>query len=127
MLGGDNPPHTSGASTGSHDKQLCDLLECLLGPNALGRFLSEHNVDPNAVRGCIERWCKQRLAGPSEEELREREGTSAVAAVVGGVTGQLLTSDVASLLADILSGAQPIPSALSEEPRSSMPSRKHKS
>jgi len=127
VLGGDNPPPTSGPSTRTDDEQICQLLECLLGPNALGRFLSEHNVDPNAVRGCVERWCKQRLAGPSEEELREREGTSAVAAVVGGVTGQLLTSDVASLLADILSGAQPIPSALSEEPRSSMPSRKHKS
>ncbi len=127
VLGGDNPPLTSGPSTRAHDKQLCDLLECLLGPNALGRFLSEHNVDPNAVRNCVERWCKQRLAGPSEEELREREGTSAVAAVAGGVAGQLLTSDVATLLADILSGAQPIPSTLSEEPRSSMSSRKHKS
>jgi hypothetical protein len=60
------------------------------------------------------------------EELREREGTSAVPAATAGVTGQLLTSDVASLLADILSGAQPIPSTLSERHLPSTPARKHK-
>ncbi len=124
MLGGDNPPHTSGASTGSHDKQLCDLLECLLGPNALGRFLSEHNVDPNAVRGGN----RESTGGDdSSSQSSTFPALLGLETVVGGVTGQLLTSDVASLLADILSGAQPIPSALSEEPRSSMPSRKHKS
>lgn len=126
VLGGDNPPPTSGPSTRTHDKQLCDLLECLLGPNALGRFLSEHNVDSNTVRVCIERWCKQRLAGPSEEELREREGTATVSVPAASVTGHLLASDVASLLADIVSGAQPIPTTLSEQPRPSTPPRKHK-
>jgi len=116
VLGGDNPPPTSGPSRRGSDEALCQLLDCLLGPNALGRFLSEHNVDPNAVRGCIERWCKQRLAGPSAEELRQREGTSTAPAMVSRPAGQLLTSDVASLLADILSGAQPIPGALGAEP-----------
>lgn len=121
VLGGDNPPPRSGPSTREHDEQLCQLLECLLGPNALGRFLSEHNIDPNAVRGCIERWCKQRLAGPSVEELQQREGTLTVPAMVAGLAGQLQAGDVASLLADILSGAQPIPRALTEETRPSKP------
>ena len=114
VLGGDNPPPRSGPSTHAADEQLCQLLECLLGPNALGRFLSEHNVDPNALRACIERWCKQRLAGPSAEELRQREGTST--APISRPAGQLLPSDVASLLADILSGAQPIPGVQSKPP-----------
>jgi hypothetical protein len=108
VLGGDNPPPTTGPSTRDDDEHLCQLLECLLGPAAFGRFLSEHNVDPNAVRSCIERWCKQRLAGPSPEELRKREGTSATPAPTGPAS-QIRASDMATLLADILSGAQPIP------------------
>jgi hypothetical protein len=126
VLGGDNPPPRSGPSTRADDEQLCQLLECLLGPNVLGRFLSEHNIDPNAVRGCIERWCKQRPAGPSEEELRQREGISTAPAIVSGLAGQLQVSDIASLLADILSGAQPIPRALTEETRPPKPPPKNK-
>jgi hypothetical protein len=121
VLGGDNPPLTSGPSTRKNDELLCQLLECLLGPNALGRLLSEHNVDPNAVRACIERWCKQRLAGPTEQELRQREGTSAAPPIASGQAGQLQASDVASILADILSGAQPIRAALPEPPNPAVP------
>jgi Mg-chelatase subunit ChlD len=118
VVGGDNPPPTSGPSTHTHDEQLCQLLECLLGPNALGRFLSQHNIEPNAVRSCIERWCKQRLAGPSKEELQQREGTLTPPATVAGVAGgQLQVSDVAALLADMLSGAQPIRGNLTEPPK----------
>jgi Common central domain of tyrosinase/von Willebrand factor type A domain len=126
VLGGDNPPPTSGPSTHTRDTEWCDLLECLLGPDALGRFLSEHNINPNAVRDCIERWCKQRLAGPSPEELREREGTSAAPVAATGAIGQLSPSDVASLLADILSGAQPIPGTVKDRLQPSAPARKHK-
>jgi hypothetical protein len=111
VLGGNNPPPTSGPSARVNDEQFCQLLECLLGPSVFGRFLSEHNLDPNAVRHCVERWCKQRLAGPSQEELRQREGTSAAPPAVSGLTGQLQASDLAGLVADILSGAQPVPSA----------------
>jgi len=127
VFGGDNPPPTSGSSTRKNDEQLCQLLECLLGPHALGRFLSEHNVDPNAVRSCIERWCKQRQAGPSAEELQQREGTSSVPATVAGLAGQLQASDVASLLADILSGAQPIRGGLTEPFKPPAPPQKQKS
>ncbi len=75
ILGGDNPGPTSGPSTRAHDEELCRLIECLLGPNSLGRFLSQHNVDPKAVWSCVEVWCKARLAGPTAQELAEREGT----------------------------------------------------
>jgi hypothetical protein len=126
VLGGDNPPPTTGPSTRGNDEHLCQLLECLLSPNTLGRFLSAHNVDANAVRACIERWCKQRLAGPSAEELRQREGTSAAPPAPSAQTGQLQASDVATLLADILSGAQPIPGVLSESPKPPAPPRKQK-
>jgi hypothetical protein len=75
ILGGDNPPMTSGPSTKGHDTDLCKLLECLLRPNSFGHFLEDHKVDPKAVLGCVETWCKARLAGPTKEELAEREGT----------------------------------------------------
>lgn len=75
VLGGDNPPPTTVPPT-EQDKQLCDLIECLLRPEACDRFLMEHKIDPGTVKGCIEKWCKQRLGPPSEEELRRREGTS---------------------------------------------------
>jgi hypothetical protein len=76
ILGGDNPLPTSGPSTKAHDEQLCRLMECLLGPHAFGGFLSQNHVDPKGVRGCIEAWCKARLSGPSEQELKEHEGTT---------------------------------------------------
>jgi hypothetical protein len=75
VIGGDNPPPTTGPSAQAQDKQLCELLECLLGPQALGRLLTEYKIDANAVRACVERWCKERLAPPSSQELSEREGT----------------------------------------------------
>jgi hypothetical protein len=126
VLGGDNPPASSGGSTRGRDEELCRLLDCLLGPNAFGRLLTEYKVDPRVVRECIDRWCKQRLAGPSAEELREREGTLSTPSVPTQA-GQLQASDVMSLLADILSGARPIPSASSAAKRQSKPSGKQKS
>ena len=123
--GGDNPPPTSGPSSHGDIEQICHLLECLLGPGVLGKFLAEHHIDPNAVRSCIERWCKQRLAGPSRQELDQREGTSATPAPAGGL-GQLQASDLAGLLADILSGAQPIPSGLTDRLKPPAPPRKEK-
>jgi hypothetical protein len=76
ILGGDNPLPTTVPSTTAHDEQLCKLIQCLLGPNAFGRLLKQHEVDPKAVSSCIETWCKARLAGPSAQELAEREGTA---------------------------------------------------
>jgi hypothetical protein len=75
VMGGDNPPPTTGPSTQAGDKQLCELLECLLCPQAIGDFATKHKIDPNVIRACVERWCKERLAPPSAEELRKREGT----------------------------------------------------
>ncbi|RKK66396.1 hypothetical protein BFJ69_g15447 [Fusarium oxysporum] len=74
--GGNSPPPTSGPSTGRQDEDLCKLMECLLGPNSLGRILQKNDVDPKVVLGCVESYCKARLAGPTKEELAEREGTA---------------------------------------------------
>lgn len=72
--GGNNPFPTSGPSTRGQDEALCQLLQCLLRPEAFGRLLVEHHVDPNSLQKCVESWCAVRLAPPSEEELRQREG-----------------------------------------------------
>jgi hypothetical protein len=72
--GGDNPSPKSHPSTSGRDEALCGLLQCILGPEALGRFFTEQHVDPKSLQHCIDEWCKQRLAPPSEGELRQREG-----------------------------------------------------
>jgi hypothetical protein len=77
VLGGNNPPPRSGPGTKDHDEALCRLIECLLGPGSLGGFLLKNGVEPKAVLACVETWCKTRLAGPSAQELAEREGTTA--------------------------------------------------
>src|SRR5262249_54678745 len=102
--GGDNPFPTSGPSTHDRDKAICDLLQCLLRPEALGRFLNEHKVDSNVVRGCIEQWCKARLAGPSEAELQAREGTSTASTIVPPSPGSL-SKEVIAALGNIMTSA----------------------
>lgn len=74
MPGGDNPPPKSDPSTRDQDEALCHLLQCLLRPETLGRFFAEQHIDPYALQKCVERWCSSRLALPSEQELRQREG-----------------------------------------------------
>jgi len=106
VLGGDNPAPTSDPSTHAHDAQLCDLLECLLRPEALGRFLTEHHVDPNAIQRCIEQWCKQRLGPPSAQELREREGSTAPPTQSGRLAASVPTSELIAQLSDIIRRAQ---------------------
>lgn len=76
VAGADNPPPLLIPSNQGQDEELCRLFECLLEPRALGTFLAEHKIDPNAVRSCVERWCKERLAPPSTQTLQQREGTS---------------------------------------------------
>ena len=46
ILGGDNPPPTSGPSTTKHDEQLCRLIQCLL-------------AGPSPTRGGNRFWCKK--------------------------------------------------------------------
>jgi hypothetical protein len=81
---GDNPPPRTGLFTGAHDKELCDLLLCLLRPEAFGKALTAQHVNIAGVRSCIESWCKALLAPPSQEELSEREGTSTAANRIAG-------------------------------------------
>jgi hypothetical protein len=51
-----------GDSSRAGDEQLCSLLGCLLTPESLGRFQLDHQIDVEAVRSCIERWCRERVA-----------------------------------------------------------------
>lgn len=104
--GGDNPPPTSDPSTQGRDKQFCDLLMCLLKPEALGRFLSEHQIDPNRVRACVEQWCKERLGPPSEAELREREGTVGPATPSRTPAAATFSSEQISLLTELIRKAR---------------------
>jgi hypothetical protein len=72
--GGDQPfPKTDPDAIGG-DEALCQLLHCLLRPEALGRWLADQKIDPSGLEKCIEQWCKSGPAVPSEEELRRREG-----------------------------------------------------
>ncbi len=75
VVGGNNPFPKSPPSTREQDEALCHLLECLLGPQALGRLLIAQHVDPAVLQKCVAAWCEARLAPPSAEELRQREGT----------------------------------------------------
>jgi hypothetical protein len=104
--GGDNPPPTSSPSTQGRDKQLCELLMCLLRPEVLGRFLSEHQVDPKAVQACIDKWCKERPAPPSEEELREREGTVGPTTPSRTPAAATFSNEQIALLAELIRKAQ---------------------
>jgi hypothetical protein len=106
VLGGDNPAPTSDPSTRAHDKQLCELLECLLSSNALGRFLAKNDVDFNALRRCLEQWCKQRLGPPSAQEASEREGSTVQPARSVGLAATGLSSELLAQLSDILRRAQ---------------------
>jgi hypothetical protein len=104
VLGGDNPSPTSDPSAHTRDTQFCDLLECLLRPEALGNFLMEHHVDANTLRRCIDEWCKQRLGSPSIEVLREREGSIALPAQ--SARSLVSTSELIAQLSDIIRRAQ---------------------
>jgi hypothetical protein len=72
--GGNTSPLRSDPSSRANDEALCRLLQCLLSPDAFGRLLVERHIDPGSVEKCVAAWCQARLAPPSEEELRQREG-----------------------------------------------------
>lgn len=106
VLGGNGPAPTSDPSAPTGDNRLCDLLECLLRSEALGRLLVEHHVDPSALQRCIKEWCRYGSAKPSVEQLREREGSTSPAAqaerkVVGASHAELIAQ-----LSEIIRRAQ---------------------
>jgi Common central domain of tyrosinase/von Willebrand factor type A domain len=74
VSGGDNPAPKSDPSSQANNEALCRLLECLLRPEALGRLLAEHHIDPGVVQKCVEVWCRTLATSASEEELHRREG-----------------------------------------------------
>lgn len=72
--GGDRPFPVSDPGSPGRDEALCQLLRCLLRPEALGHLLTSQKVDPAMLERCVEQWCKTRLDQPSADELRRREG-----------------------------------------------------
>jgi hypothetical protein len=107
VVGGDNPFPTSDSFGRARDKQVCQLLECLLGPEALGRVLAERQVNLGAVRACLEEWCRARMGALSEEEIREREGTSSTGQIAAGTPA--ISSELIAMLAEVLKSAAPSP------------------
>jgi hypothetical protein len=60
--GGDTQPPTSATDPRTRDEQLCQLLACVSGPEVLGKWLEQHNIDPKLVRECLDRFCQERTA-----------------------------------------------------------------
>jgi hypothetical protein len=104
VIGGNRPAPTSDPATNTH-AQLCELLECLLRPEALGRFLQEHRVDPDALRRCLKEWCGRGARSLSIEAL-DREGITGPTAPVGVTTGGAAHADLLARLAEIVRRAQ---------------------
>lgn len=76
--GGDNPPPRTPPGT-DHGADVCGLIECLLHHRSVDEVLTRNHIDAKSMMSCFEHWCEARHAGPSEQELAEREGTSAPA------------------------------------------------
>jgi hypothetical protein len=64
--GGDRPPPTGGTDPGARDERICRLLECLLAPDALGKWLEQHKIDPRRVRKCLDHFCHGPRPRPPE-------------------------------------------------------------
>lgn len=112
-VGGNNPWPSRDSSKDAADKRLCDLLNCLLDQERLGRSLEKNNVDADSIQRCIEGWCKERMV-PSDEELREREGT-AKPGQAGPISASSLTPQLLEALSRLLSARQPVVGTTMEE------------
>jgi hypothetical protein len=64
LRGGDGPDPFGGDDPSGTHTELCRLLECLLGKDELGRFLAERNIDPDAIRKCLDAFCRTRPTEP---------------------------------------------------------------
>lgn len=60
--GGDNMPPTGRTDQRTRDEQVCRLLECLLGSDALGPFLAEYRIDSRMLNQCLHEFCYERTA-----------------------------------------------------------------
>ena len=53
--GGSEPVDPNG---GNGHEELCELVECLLGEEGIRRLLERHEIDADALRKCLEHWCR---------------------------------------------------------------------
>jgi Common central domain of tyrosinase/von Willebrand factor type A domain len=107
FLGGNNPWPTSDPSRDDVQTRICDLLECLLDEGTLGRFFAQNDIDADALRRCVERWCKERR-DLSDEEVREREGIG-TARQAEAVPPAALSPQVLETLTRLMETRQPSP------------------
>jgi hypothetical protein len=90
VVGGNSPsPTTQPPDSGS--KLLCCLLDRLLGTEALGRFLAQHNIDPAALQRSLRACCDTKSAPPSPREIAEAEGTVLTEPSIVGRLSELLS------------------------------------
>jgi hypothetical protein len=105
VRGGDRPPPRSDPRSDEEVRALCELLNCLLAPDRLGRLLEQRGIDVAGVRRCVKTWCRRRLGPPSEKELRALEGGPARPPAAAQETVQL-TNQMISTIAEILQHAE---------------------
>jgi hypothetical protein len=63
--GGNAPAPSRHTDPRARDEELCRLLGCLLGEGALEAYLARLGVEPEVIRRCIDRFCKERTRPPS--------------------------------------------------------------
>jgi hypothetical protein len=105
VLGGDNPPPRSGPPGSTRDKDLCDLLDCLLQSDAFSRLLAEWHIDPEVARRCIAEWCKEQPL--SIEELEAREGTASVSVDGPALAPGAMIGEVTRFVRELLDRTSP--------------------
>jgi len=73
VVSGNSPSLTTPPSD-HRDEVLCRLLECLLSKEVLGGWLQQNHIDSAVLERCVTVACQAIKAGPSKQDLDEREG-----------------------------------------------------
>lgn len=103
--GGDRPAPTSQGDPRVRDEQLCQLLECLVRDEVLGRFLARHEIDPKLVERCLRRFCAARRGTTTETGVMP-QGTTEPLRDLGTLLDQPGARDLVSRLSELLRRGQ---------------------
>ena len=58
--GGNGTPPSGGDDPREHDRQLCNLLACLLNSGSVVDYLKRNGIDPGEIAKCIDVFCQSR-------------------------------------------------------------------
>jgi len=90
--GGNDPFPTTPASPDKSAECLCKLLRCLLSDKVLSddlrKRLHKQGIHLDAIRSCVEKWCRCRLQRPGESPRGKDDLTAAMKQVLGAVAAQ---------------------------------------